>query len=311
MANTFANPINHGPDPWMTYYAGNYYLTTSQQDCIRMWNAPTISGLADAPGVVVWQDDNPARNKQVWAAEFHQIGDRWYMYYTASDGEDNHHRLFVLESAGSDPLGPYHFKAQMTDFWAIDPGLLILPNGDLYFLWTGHQGNGSVGNVLFIARMSNPWTIQGEGVLISTPDYDWERCGFPVNEAPELLQRNGKIFLIYSASDTGTPDYCLGMLTARADADLLDAASWDKTPHPVFCRDDANGVFGTGHNGFFKSPDGTEDWIVYHAKTVSDYTYHGRITRAQPFHWNSDDTPNFGKPVALGQPLKKPSGDNT
>jgi GH43 family beta-xylosidase len=290
----------------MTYYAGNYYLTTSQQDCLRMWKAPTISALATEPGVVIWNDDDPTRNKQVWAAEFHQIGERWYMYYTASDGEDKNHRIFVLESVGRDPVGPYRFKAQMTDFWAIDPGLLLLPNGDLYFLWTGAHN----GNALFIARMSNPWTIEGSGALISTAELDWERCSFPVNEAPELLQRNGKIFLIYSASDTGTPDYCLGMLTASADANLLDPTVWTKSPQPVFRRDDANGVFGPGHNGFFKSPDGTEDWIVYHAKTTADYTYHGRITRAQPFRWNPDNTPNFGKPVALGEAIRKPSGEN-
>ncbi|MBX3061978.1 MAG: glycoside hydrolase family 43 protein [Anaerolineae bacterium] len=305
MTNTFVNPINHGPDPWMLYCKGNYYLTTTQHDCIRMWTAPTISGLATAAGEVVWRDDNPTRNKQVWAAEFHQIGEHWYMYYTASDGEDKNHRLFVLESAGNDPCGPYHFKAQLTDFWAIDPGLLLLPNGDLYFLWTGQHD----GNALFIARMSNPYTIEGDGALISAPQLDWERCGFPVNEAPELLQRNGKIYLIYSASDTGTPDYCLGMLTADAASNLLDPKSWVKSPQPVFSRNDAAGVFAPGHNGFFKSPDGTEDWIVYHAKTTPEYTYQGRITRAQPFHWDADGTPNFGKPVALGEPLAEPSGD--
>jgi len=33
----------------------------------------------------------------------------------------------------------------------------------------------------------------------------------------------------------------------------------------VFQRSNTNGVYGPGHNGFFKSPDGTEDWIVYQA----------------------------------------------
>ena len=58
-------------------------------------------------------------------------------------------------------------------------------------------------------------------------------------------------------------------------------------------------MFGPGHHGFFQSPDGTEDWIVYHGKTSSDYTYAGRTTRAQKFTWSADGMPEFGKPLSL------------
>jgi GH43 family beta-xylosidase len=53
-----------------------------------------------------------------------------------------------------------------------------------------------------------------------------------------------------------------------------------------------------GHNGFFKSPNGTEDWIVYHAWPTSAGQGAGgeRSARAQKFTWNSDGTPNFGSP---------------
>jgi GH43 family beta-xylosidase len=271
-----------------------------------MWRAPKISQLAATPGIVVWQDESPARNQQVWAAEFHRVGERWYLYYTASDGNDRQHRIYALESAGDDPIGPYVFKAQMTDFWAIDPGLLQLPDGRLYFLWTGFHENS---NALFIAPMANPWTICDPRVLLSAPTLEWERHGFPVNEAPVVLQRHGRIFLVYSACDTGTPDYCLGMLTADANANLLDTAAWRKSPQPVFSRNDGEGVFAPGHNGFFTSPDGVEDWIVYHARTSPEYSYAGRITRAQPFGWSADGTPDFGRPVTLGVPLRVPSGE--
>lgn len=306
MTGTFQNPINHGPDPWLLYFQSFYYLTTTQHNCLRMWKASTLAGLAEAEPVLIWQDDNPSRNQQVWAAEFHRFGECWYMYYTASDGNDRHHQIYVLESEGDDPMGPYHFKAQITDEWAIDPGILSLPDGRLYFLWTSSEDRA---NVLSIAPMSNPWTISDPKVVISRPTLPWERHGFPVNEAPEILQKNGQIFLIYSACDTGTPDYCLGMLTASVDADLLNPESWQKSPEPVFSRSDADGVYGPGHNGFFSSPDGTEDWIVYHARTSPTFSYEGRITRAQRFHWNDDGTPNFGQPVPLGVMLAAPSGE--
>lgn len=87
--------------------------------------------------------------------------------------------------------------------------------------------------------------------------------------------------------DTGSPDYKLGMLMADEKADLLRPQSWRQYPRPVFVRSDSANVFGPGHNGFFKSPDGKEDWIVYHAKTTSEYAYAGRTTRAQKFSWDA------------------------
>jgi GH43 family beta-xylosidase len=151
--------------------------------------------------------------------------------------------------------------------------------------------------------MENPWTLATPGVVIPASGFGHEE----VREAPVVLKRNGKLFLVYSAADTGKPDYKLGMLIADEKADVLNPASWKQHPTPSFERNDEAGVFGPGHNGFFQSPDGKEDWIVYHAKTTSKYTYLGRTTRAQKFTWNEDGTPNFGKPLSLDTVLKEPA----
>src|SRR5690606_35811786 len=136
---------------------------------------------------------------------------------------------------------------------------------------------------MFIAPMSNPWTLSGPRVMIAQPDYDWERVGLNVNEGPVALYHDDRIFIIYSASHCATPDYKLGML-AYNGGDPLRPASWEKHPEPVFQRSDENGVFGPGHNGFFQSPDGTEDWIVYHANnSPQGGCDDGRTTRVQRF----------------------------
>ena len=67
---TFQNPLNPGPDPYLQYYSGNYYLTTSQGDCIRMWQASTLAGLKTAAPVVLWRDADPTRSRGIWAPEF-------------------------------------------------------------------------------------------------------------------------------------------------------------------------------------------------------------------------------------------------
>ncbi|HPU55176.1 MAG TPA: glycoside hydrolase family 43 protein [Verrucomicrobiota bacterium] len=306
-ADEFQNPINGGADPWMTFYEGCYYLTTTQRDAIRMWKGATISALKKAKPVTVWKDTDPTRSHAIWAPEFHFVSNRWYLYYTAtsSDESDDNHRMHVLESAGTDPLGPYSYKGRLfdpaNDNYAIDGTVFQTPDGRWYFIWAARPGH-----VLTIARLANPWTIEGHGVVIPASGFGCQE----VREGPVVLHRNGKLFLVYSACDTGKPDYKLGMLIADENADVLDPASWKQYPRPVFERDDADGVFGPGHNGFFRSPDGTEDWIVYHAKTTSEYTYRGRTTRVQKFGWNPDGTPNFGDPLPLSAWLEEPSRAN-
>ena len=56
--------------------------------------------------------------------------------------------------------------------------------------------------------------------------------GFWVNEGPFLLKHDGKLFLTFSASETGI-DYCVGMLTADEDADLLESGFLEKSRYPV------------------------------------------------------------------------------
>jgi GH43 family beta-xylosidase len=99
------------------------------------------------------------------------------------------------------------------------------------------------------------------------------------------------------------------MLTASGKSDLLAPASWRKSASPVFRKSPENSVYGPGHNSFTQSPDGKEDWIVYHAKTVADGKCAGRSTRVQKFTWNADGTPNFGVPVPAGVAVQKPSGE--
>ena len=130
-----------------------------------------------------------------------------------------------------------------------------------------------------------------------------------VNEGPQILKRGDKIFLIYSASGCWTEQYSLGMLTASADSDLLAPGSWEKTPRPVFESSPGARAYGAGHNSFFKSPDGKEDWILYHANSEPNQGCgRHRSPRAQRFTWKSDGTPDFGRPVPVGRPIRMPSG---
>ncbi|MEU8244139.1 family 43 glycosylhydrolase [Actinoplanes missouriensis] len=312
-ARTFTNPIKRGgPDPWLQHYNGYYYLaTTTWNSTITMRRSTTLAGLATAADQVIFNLAGRANGCcNMWAPEFHLINGRWYFYYTAGQNVSDYNptqRLHVLESAGADPMGPYTFKADLGAEWALDASVLKV-GSNLYLMGTYNAG-GSYGQSNFIQRLTNPWTLTGSRVRLSSPTLSWERQTGAVNEGPEPLYHNGKVMVVYSASACWGPDYKLGLLTLTG-TDPLNPAHWTKSPNPVFQRNDANGVYAPGHNGFFTSPDGTEDWIVYHANdSAGGGCDMNRSTRAQKFTWNADGTPNFGAPVRLGVTLTAPSGE--
>ncbi|QJR81245.1 family 43 glycosylhydrolase [Alteromonas pelagimontana] len=313
-SGTFINPLfPNGADPWLEYWDGNYYLTTTTWTSeLVMRKSPTLAGLADATPINVWSATDPERCCNFWAFEFHRLkgpnGYRWYMMYTAGqDGTLDHQHLNVLESVGDDPMGPYQYKgALMPDVWNID-GNYLEHKDKLYVIYSQWRGDQQMN---IIAEMENPWTLK-EGTphtVITKPELDWEISGRKVTEGAEILQHNGRTFMTYSASFCNTPDYKLGLLELVGD-DPMKITAWKKAQEPVFTRTEE--VFGPGHNGFFTSPDGTEDWLVYHGNdSVEDGCSATRSLRAQKFDWKADGTPDFGKPITPGVVVAPPAGEN-
>ncbi len=231
---TFTNPLfPNGADPWLEYWDGNYYLTTTTWTAeLVMRKSPTLAGLADAKPVNVWSDTDPKRNANFWAFEFHRLkgpnGFRWYVMYTAGeDGTLDNQHLNVLESVGDDPMGPYEYKAPiMPDEWNID-GTYLKQDGKLYLLYSQWHGDEQLN---LITEMENPWTLK-EGspkTVITRPELDWEISGRKVTEAAQILQRDGRTFMIYSASYCNTPDYKL----ARAGKTRLTRITGNSTRSP-------------------------------------------------------------------------------
>jgi GH43 family beta-xylosidase len=306
---TFVNPIipPASADPWVIAFKGAYYYCESRsQNSIWIRKAECFTELGADEGVQVWVAPTLGPNSNaVWAPELHQIGERWYIYYAADDGLNENHRMWVLESVTNDPQGAYRCKGMLeTQGWAID-GTILKHEGELYFVWSGWPGALNGKQNLYMAPMSNPWTIAGDRVLLATPDLRWERIEMDICEGPQVLQRHGKLFIVYSASGSWTPDYCLGMLEFTG-GNVSDPQCWKKWDAPVFRRNSR--VWGVGHCSFVQSPDGLEDWIVYHAKTRKKSGWNDRNVHAQRFTWTEDGNPFFGAPIAAGEEVALPSG---
>lgn len=317
---TFANPLlSSGPDPWVTKKDSFYYYTQTDGDKIRIWKTKAMSQLSTAPFVTIWNKPASGPNSEhVWAPELHFLDGKWYMYYTAGATPDqNTQRLFVLENSAADPTtGTWVDKGRISDpaadFWAID-ATVFEQNGNRYLLWSGYASATDFVQRIYIARMQNPWTLATGRTLISSPQYPWESIGSPpaVNEGPEILKSSsGKTILVFSASGCWTDDYSMGMSLLKDGGNPLNAADWVKSSNPAFTKKPENGAYGPGHCSFFKSPDGTEDWIIYHANSLPNQQCSPtRNPRIQKFTWNGDGTPAFGEPVKIATPITKPSGE--
>lgn len=323
---TFTNPLlPSGADPWSIYKDGFYYYTHTLGNRLEIRKTKNIATLAKAKKKVVFTPPaGTMYSKQLWAPEIHFIRNNWYLYFAADDGKNETHRMYVLQNSSKNPMkGNWIFKGKVgdsTDKWAID-GSVFEHNNQLYMVWSGWEGNTNGQQDIYIGKMKDPWTLEGERKRISSPVYEWEKHGdlndpnnpphVNVNEGPQFLQYGNRIFLIYSASGCWTEQYALGMLSIDGNGNLMDSASWKKNPEPVFKRSEKNGVYAPGHNSFFKSPDGTEDWILYHANAAPGQGCgRNRSPRAQKFTWNADGSPNFGEPVKPGEVLAIPSKKN-
>jgi GH43 family beta-xylosidase len=315
-AAAFVNPIGVGADPWVIRHDGHYYWTLTDTDRgVAIWCSDSLISLGKRH--IVWRA--PATgpySKEIWAPELHFLDGRWYIYVAASDGNNATHRLIVLESAGDNPLGEYTFKGELytgdhigakeRNRWAVD-GTILDFEGKRYFVWSGWEDERDI-QWLYAAPMSNPWTISGNRVrLCDNDDYQWERVGESMqgrglNEAPQILQRNGRIFLVYSASGSWQATYKMGMLEL-VGSDPLARDAWRKHPSPVFSPTPA--TFGIGHASFAKTPDGKQDWLVYHVKQERKDGW-SRLIFAQPFYWTPGGYPDFGKPVARDEPIPVP-----
>lgn len=313
--NIYKNPIViQRADPYIHKHKDGYYYfiaSVPEFDRIELRRAKTIDALQDAKTKVVWEKHKDSEMSElIWAPEIHYINEKWYIYFAAAPNREVtgitfNHRMYVLENQGENPLeGQWEEKGQVKTGWesfALD-ATTFENHEKLYYVWAQEDLNvepNSHSNI-YIAEMENPWTLKSKPVLLTKPELDWEIKLYWVNEGPAILKKNGKIFLTYSASATDE-NYCIGMLTANEDSDLLDKNSWTKSKEPVFKTSYENGQYGPGHNSFTVSEDDKTDLLVYHSRNytelkgdpLSDPNRHARI---EIIKWNEDGTPNFGEP---------------
>lgn len=324
--NKFANPIGEGADPWCVCDAEKsryLWCKTDGDRAIVIHVSERLTSMGAGSPHCIWNapDSGPASH-QVWAPELHKIQDKWYIYFSASpmphsEGEEGH-RIFVLESKTTDPLGEYELHGPLEtgngqdsncpSIWAIDLTVLHL-NNNLYAVWSGWDVP-TTRQYLYIAEMQCPTRILGPRVqLCHNEDYEWERIGpdsHGLNEGPQVFQTPHATCITYSCGVSCRVTYKLGMLEYRG-GDALLPESWCKRNEPVFDRTET--VYGVGHSCFVPSLNGKEWWHIFHAKQDEQYGWR-RAIHAQRITLDKQGFPVLGRPIEARVLLDRPSSES-
>ncbi|WP_143316213.1 family 43 glycosylhydrolase [Clostridium sp. HBUAS56017] len=308
----YSNPlIEQRADPYIYKHSDGYYYFTAtvpEYDKIVLRRAKTIEGLKDAEEVTIWTKHATGEmGSHIWAPELHYIDGRWYMYFAAGAAEDVWAiKPYVLECNGDNPIdGTWTEKGVVQKAtennsvvnafsnFSLDATTFEI-NGQRYLVWAQKDSAGN--SNLYMDKMVNPYTIEGNPILLTKPEYGWETIRFNVNEGPTVINRNGKVIIAFSAAGTGS-EYCVGMLTADENSNLMDKNAWTKTQYPILTTEDLNREYGPGHCTFTVDEKGN-DILVYHARSYAEINGDplndpNRSTRILRVHWNSDGTPNL------------------
>lgn len=282
----YPNPfITERADPYITHGADGYYYFTASYpaygsvhngyDRIILRRSKTVAGLRDATEHTVWTAHSEGvMAKHIWAPEIHNILGKWYIFFAAGDSDDiwkirpyvllcngdpiegNWQELGKVQACEGDTVSFTSFSLDMTYFEH---------KGKHYLIWAEIIGDSS----LFISEINpkEPHRLISKPILLTKPEYDWEKVVFRVNEGASVLKTNDKIYVFFSASGTGA-EYCMGQLCADTDSDLMDVKSWTKFPRPVLETKDLEGEAGPGHNSFVTDENG-DLLLVYHSRPAS------------------------------------------
>ncbi|MFS0724162.1 family 43 glycosylhydrolase [Paenibacillus sp. 1P07SE] len=305
----YAFPMaSHRADPNIFQWQGRYYfIATNDKNgnkSLGIRVADRISELEHAEEATILDTEMYDHLKAfLWAPELHGIGGDLYIFHAGSTGEFAAIQSHVMKlRRGGDPMAAADWErpvrvvrqdgAPLCDK-GITLDMTVLAWRDrLYVLWAERiLSPHDLGSWIYIAEADKgePWRLISDPVMLSRPDYGWANNKTFVDEGPFALLTDHRIFVTF-ASALVDATYCVGLLSADPDADLLDPRSWTKGNYPILTSRSVPGEYGPGHNSYVQDDQGLI-WNVYHARAGIDAPRSSGIRRV---HFDIDDYPVLG-----------------
>ncbi len=260
------------PDPSIVRDGKDFYLTHSSftyYPGLLVWHSTDL---------VNWEPISRAVTDQpysIFAPEICKVGDKFYIYYPSSVGEN-----FVVMA--DNPAGPWSEPIKI-DAGGIDPGHVYAEDGKQY-LYTNNcfvtpltdDGLSAAGEV---QKLYDGWEFPA----------DWETEGVWL-ESPKLFRRGEYYYLVTAEGGTAGPATSHMVVVARSKSAL---GPWENDPNnPLVHTYSADEKWWSkGHGTIFDDADG--NWyIVYHSYRNSYHTL-GRTTIIESIDWTEDGWPRL------------------
>lgn len=292
-------------DPCIARWRDRYYfIATNDADgnrTLSIREAETIRGLFEAEEMKLLDTETYDHLKNfLWAPELHAIGEDLYIFHAGSAGEFKDIQSHVMKlKKGGNPATAADWEVPVRVVLrdgrplfeaGITLDMTIIPWKDrVYAVWAQRRlVPEDLGSWIYIAEAdrAEPWKLKSDPVPLSRPEYGWENNRTFVDEGPYVLITDKKIFVTIACALVDAT-YCVGLLSADSDADLLDPAVWTKGNYPILTSRSVPGEYGPGHNSYVTDDDGVI-WNVYHARSGIDQP---RCTGVRRVHFDIEGYP--------------------
>lgn len=306
----FDNPVwGEGlADPFCWYHDGMYYaIGTGRGRAGAERKAGRQVPMVKSRDLQHWQyvglvlEPAPEeRGGNFWAPEVAYSDGTFYLYYHC-DGNGKGFRIRVATS--KNPEGPYRDTGTpLTDVaktpFAIDSTAFRDDDGQWYLFYatdfldfneTTFRGTALVadrlagmtqleGHPQVVMRAHWPWQVYQRNRTMYGKVADWYTL-----EGPAVRKHNGKYYCFYSGGNYQNDSYGVDYLVADRVTGPWREVGRERGPQIV--RSVPGKVIGPGHNSVVSSPDGTQDYIVYHAW---DKGMKARLMCVDPIVWTQD-----------------------
>lgn len=340
---TFAQGLFRGEDPRVRLVNGSYYSVFTEGTVRKLYKSKSL--LDRGVGKVV-PPQNGAQFPLFAPLFVHALNGQTYDAWLAFDGNE-------WECDCADPYDDANkwrvVKSIPFSGWSIDFEVFQDPSpgayqGRTYMVWAGADSpsTGWGFESVFVAELLDLRAGQPTLSTFANADanriakyaYDWTDV---IVEAPAPALHGTTASVVYSGNGAETDDYALGVAILKQGADPSLGASWidhnhgqcdgDVVKAPELAR--TAGVLGPGVARFTSSPDGTQDWMLYHAKIFDTFNrgpgtpgqqdnneMYARMVNAERVDWHdvvcggvTYSIPRMGTPANAGTRIISPSGD--
>ena len=290
MPTQFSNPVctAYLADPFCFLHDGTYYAVgTGAAEAGGTALPEKVVPMIKSQDLQHWNEVGPVlvppteeRGGAFWAPEMAYQDGVFYLFYHPNG---NGHGFRVRVATSRSPEGPFLDTGQpMTDVldnpFAIDSHAFRDEDGQWYLFYAtdfyDEDATTFRGTALVVDRLVSMTELAGQPQVVMRAHWQWqifERnrsmggrvADWYTLEGPSVVKRGGKYYCFYSGGNYQNDTYGVDYLVAdRVTGPWREAGQFRG---PQIMRSVPGKVIGPGHNSVVSSPDGREDFIVYHA----------------------------------------------